>query len=66
MIIQIYNGNSVDWSAVVKRRSTRHRNNGDSTMTDLEELRRNRPLVENLKSKDMELEKARIRILNLG
>jgi hypothetical protein len=34
--------------------------NYDITMADLEEFRRNRPLVETLKSKDMELEKSGI------
>lgn len=40
--------------------------NYNITMTDLEELRRNRPLLENLKSKDMELEKQSIKLFNLG
>jgi hypothetical protein len=40
--------------------------NYDITMTDLEEYRRNIPLAETLESKNMELEKARIRIFDLG
>jgi hypothetical protein len=39
--------------------------NYDITMADLEEFRRNRPLVETLKSKDMELEKSGIIIFEL-
>lgn len=39
--------------------------NYDITMADLEEFRRNRPLVETLKSKDMELEKSGIIISEL-
>jgi hypothetical protein len=40
--------------------------NYDITMADLEEFKRNRPLVQTLKSKNMELEKARAQIFELS
>jgi DNA repair ATPase RecN len=39
--------------------------NYNVTMTDLEEYRRNRPLIETLKAKDMELKRARRQITGL-
>ena len=39
--------------------------NYDITMTDLEEYRTNRPIAEALKSKNMELEKLKIRIVDM-
>ena len=39
--------------------------NYNVTMTDLEEYRRDRPLIETLKAKKLELEKAKKRIFDL-
>jgi hypothetical protein len=47
------------------RKQKRVMANYNITMTDLEEYRTNRPFVEALKSKNMELEKLKIRILDM-